>query len=411
MKELISQWKKTFIILSLIFCMLLTSCTGARELDTLGIVIAVGIDIENGKILVTNEVINPASGKESKTDSSQDNTLFVQGIGNTVEEAIINTSLTFDRRLYYPHNYLVILGEEFAKAGIGEHIDILSRGKEQREHAYMLVAKGTRACDVMGINSGISKSSGRYIYQIIEEDIYNGQTRTITINEFLKYHFKEREEYILGVVRPIEKPQINKNKTEDKIQVICVEGGAVFKEDTLVGYYMGDEMLGFNFLIDDLKMANISFESPKYLQKNHNLISEKGSLSSVEIFRSKTKKSLKVIDGRLHLFIDVEFRGLLAEETQGIDISKPGMIREMEKACGEKVKSHIANVMNKAQKEFGIDTFGIGELVHRKYPKLWKEIKDNWSQVFVDLDYTINVKVHINDTGFTNTPPNIRKDK
>jgi spore germination protein KC len=193
--------------------------------------------------------------------------------------------------------------------------------------------------------------------------------------------------------------------------VICVKDAAAFKGDKLIGYYTGEEMIGFNFIVGELKNAIIEFESPDYLVDKDRINSRAGKLSSVQVFRSKTSQNLKLIDGKLHLFIDVKFRGILRETTQGLDISQPGVLKEMENSCAKVAKSYMEQALEKGMKEFESDTFGIGQLVHRQYPDLWKEIEDNWEGIFVNLDYTVNVTARINDTGFTNTPPNIRKGK
>lgn len=404
--------KKLNIVLILFLqTLFLTSCVGGRELNTLGIVIATGIDIEDGKIIVTNEVVNPASGAASKNSSTQEKTLFVQGEGDTISEAILNTTLTFDRQLYYPHNHTFIFGEEIVSSGIGDYIDIFSRSNEQREAAYMLIAKGEKAYNVMGINSGMSQSPGRYINELIKHDMFNEEGRGLTIYEFFRYYYRQKEDYVIGVLTVKEKPEIDKSKPEATFEVLCVQGGAAFKADKLIGYYTGEEMMGFNFIVNELTNALIPFETPDYLVDKSRVIADRGKLSSVQIFRSKTKKEVKLIDGKLHLFVDILFRGSLKENIQGLDISNTEVINAMEKACAEKAKTYIENTLIKAQKEFNADTFGIGELVHRKYPKLWKEIKGDWDEKFRDLDFTVNVTTHINDTGFTNTPPNIMKGK
>lgn len=414
MKELNKVLRKTSLMISIfILTIYLSSCAGGRELDTLGIVISTGFDLEDGKIIITNEVVNPAAapGGSSSNSTVQEGTVFVQGIGNTISEAITNTTLTFDRILYFPHSHLVIFGEEFARRGIGDYVDILGRNNEQREKAFMLVAQGAKAYDVMGVNSGIAQSPGHYIHEIIREDIFNEETRSLTITEFFKYYYREHEGVIMGALEVVTKPQVNKQVSQASFQVLSVEGGAVFKGDKLVGYFTGDEMIGFNFLVNEIKKVNIEFESPEFLVDKDRVIGRTGKFSVVQIFRNTTKKDIKLIDGKLHLFIDVKFRGGLNENTQGIDISQPGILNEMEEACAKKAKEFIEIALNKAQKELKIDTFSIGELLHRKHPDIWKEIKYDWEEVFEDLEYTINVKAHINDTGFTNTPPNIRKGK
>lgn len=409
MRSLIRIFKNISIaFVSFILLILLTSCAGAIELDTLGIVVSTGIDLEDGKIVVTNEVINPSMNSQEGPVKEQ-GTTFVQGTGVTVIDALANTLITFDRQVYYAHNQLVIFGEEFAKQGIGQYIDLLSRGTEQREVAYLLVAKGKKAYDVMGINSGIANSPGKYMYDILKGELYNGQTRTLTINEFLKYYYRQSEGYIFGVVDVVQKPQINKMTSTNTLDVLCVDGGAIFEDDKLVGYYTGQEMIGFNILVNNLKSTNIVFEAPENPKDKKKKIATEGKYSVVKVFKSKTKLDIKLEGEELHLYVDVKIRGPLIETMQLLNLSDSKVLKTTEEACAKKVEENINITLNKAQKEFGIDSFSIGELVHRTYPKLWKEIENDWGEIFTNLDYTINVQVAIVDTGFTNTPPNARK--
>lgn len=402
---------KIFIVLQLfIILIFLTSCTGARELDTLGIVIATGVDLEDGQIVITNEVINPTAIAGGKNGDMTESTEFVQGKGITVVDAIAQTLLTFDRQIFYPHNHLVIFGEGIAKDGIGKYIDVLSRNTEQREMSYLLVSQGDKAYNVMGVNSGISNSPGKYMYKILKGQNFNGKTRTIAVNEFLRYYYRPQEGYILGVVRVIEQPEINKMLPNKTIDVLCIEGGAVFEYDSLIGYYTGDEMIGFNFLVDNLKYADIVFEIPQYAEDSKAQIAQKGKYSVVKVFKSKTKLDIKFEQEKLHLYIDVKFRGTLMETNELLNLSDSKTLKLLEESCAKKVEEIITGTLEKAQNEYALDSFSIGELVHRKYPKLWKDIEKDWKKIFTEIDYTVNVKVSVVDTGFTNTPPNLRKD-
>ncbi len=409
MKKIVNR---IYIFIEIIIILFLfTSCTGARELDTMGIVVSTGIDLEDGKIVITNEVINPAVGPGGKSEDLTENTKFVQGRGLTVVDAIAQSLLSFDRELFYPHNHLVIFGEDVAKDGIGKYIDVLSRNNEQREMAYLLVSQGDKAYDVMGINSGISTSPGKYMYDILKGENFNGKTRTIATNEFLRYYYRAQEGYIFGVVRVIEQPEINKMASNETIDVLCIEGGALFENDKLIGYYSGEDMIGFNLLVNNLKSTDVVFETPQYAEDSKDQMAEDGKYSVVKVFRSKTKLDIKLEQEKLHLYIDVKLRGTLVETTELLNLSESKILKLVEDACGKKVEEIIKKTFEKAQDEYEIDSFSIGELAHRKYPRLWKEIKGDWKHIFSEIDYTVNVNVSIVDTGFTNTPSNLRKGK
>src|SRR5690606_14639492 len=115
--------------------------------------------------------------------------------------------------------------------GIGDYIDILSRNNEQREQAYMIVAKGRNAYEVMGVNSGMAQSPGRYIHEIISHEVFNEETRTLTISEFFRYYFIPHEDYIMGVLDILQKPQINESIRETQFKVLSIGGGSAFKND------------------------------------------------------------------------------------------------------------------------------------------------------------------------------------
>lgn len=81
----------------------------------------------------------------------------------------------------------------------------------------------------------------------------------------------------------------------------------------------------------------------------------------------------------------------------------------IEDACSNKVKEYISRTMDKAQKEFRVDTFGIDALFHSKYPEIWKEVSNEWETIFTDISYKVNVKTDIQRTGLIDVPTNIEK--
>lgn len=69
------------LILSIFWIPIFSGCWGANELDTLGIVTATGLDIENDEIVATFEVIklNPSS-KSSSPSGPENANIFRLGV-------------------------------------------------------------------------------------------------------------------------------------------------------------------------------------------------------------------------------------------------------------------------------------------------------------------------------------------
>jgi len=103
-----------------------------------------GFDIVDGKILITAEVVDPSYSSNAINTEQGSSVKYVQGVGNTLFEALADITLKFDRSIYSAHNKVLIFGEEIAKNGLIMYIDQLFRDTEQRESAYMLIAKGAR---------------------------------------------------------------------------------------------------------------------------------------------------------------------------------------------------------------------------------------------------------------------------
>lgn len=401
--------KKIISIITLIFItIVLCSCAGPRELDQLGIIASTGVDFENGKILITNEVIQP-----TKSDSPLDPTfIYIQSTGDTIFEAFRNATLELDRKLYISHNRILIFGEEFVKRGIGDYLNFFINDNEPRETAYMLVAKGAKAYEVMAINAGLANTPSDYMLGLIENFKHTSKTRTINLIEYFKCFFSNKS-VVLGVVQKVHKMEIYKedHQTGSEHFVLNVAGGAVFNGDKLVGYYSGEEMIGFNFMVNQIEGGLIVFETPDDLIKDEKQIATRGIYTVVEIISSRTKKEIEMVDNKMHLSIDVTVKGTLGEDTKGLVIMELAVKDAVQRACSDKVKEYIGLVMEKGQKEFNIDNFDIKDTAIRKFPNQKNEITENWDSIFPELSYTVNVETQLIRTGLINTPANIEKGR
>ena len=400
------RFKKIILIASIIISIILTSCTGSRELDNLGIVLTTGIDKVDGQIILTHEVVVPKSNVSDR-GNDQPNIEYVQSSGDTVFDATRNASLFFDRKLFLAHNRNIILGEELAKEGIGQIINFYVADNEPRETVILLVAKGSNAYDVMGINGGLANSPSRYLSDLIGNYRVNLKTRDFTFHEFLRY-FLQGENVVISIVEEIEALEVNKDVEKPSKTALDVAGGAVFRKDKLIGYFNGEEMKGFNFLVDEFENGLIVFETPDELVKVSIFTATRGEYTVLEVKSSKVKKNLEIKDEKLHLTIDVKVVGTLLENTKGLNISNKDMLEAIKSAASNQVKEYITMTMEKAQKEFKVDSFSIGNLVHIKYPHLWREISDEWESIFPDLDYDVNVSTDLIRHGLINTPVNIK---
>lgn len=404
-----------YLIMVSIFMSSCIGSVGGREINRMAIVTSVGIDYEDEKVIMTFEVVNPAAGDTSSeagpNSSGTQAFVYPQGIGKTVKEAITNANLHFDKKIFLSHSNLMIIGEEFAKRGITDLMDFFLRDNEPREDMYMVVAKGARAYDIIGVRAGLGRASGNYLYDILNNFPFNARSINISIAEKFRYFYDVANEPVVGVVQIRKIRQFDREKKgEEPIkEVLDVSGGAVLKRDYLIGYFNEDEMIGFNFIVNEIKGGILVFRTPVEPNDNNVIIGKDGRFTSVDILRAKSKNNISVDNGKIHLTIDVKIRGALNEINQAFNVADPEVISRIEKACSEKVKELISTTLEKSQKEFKNDNFSIGIAVHQQHPKLWKEIAKDWENIFPEISYDVNVETTLVKTGLMNAPANVRK--
>lgn len=406
--------KKKVLIISylLVVSIILSSCTDISEIKDLAIVSAIGIDLDDDNVILTCEIYNPLYSKEADGASSASYSVaFVQGKGKDLFDAIRDTYLHFDRKLFFSHAKVLIIGEELAKAGIIQHLDYFIRSQQPRENIKILVAKEGKAHEVMGIMGELSLSGGEYISDILDNFNRTGKIINISLAEYYKYYYNINNEPVIGVVQTEERKGVlgERKKSGPTRTILSLGGGAITKRDSLIGYFTPDEMLGFNFIVDDIQGGVIIFTKLGKLNNNIPVIGNEGKFTSIEILKSKTQNDIKIKDGNVHLDINVKLKGSLIEENRAVDLDDEEILKILEDSCSKEVEKIIFKTLDKSQKEFKQDNFSIGEAVHRKYPELWKEIAEDWDNIFSEMTYSISVETEIAKIGFINLPSNLRK--
>ena len=286
--------KKCFIIIYLLFItVVLSSCTRGREINKLAIVTAIGIDREGDHVILTCEVSNALYNPDiDGVSSASKSVVFIHGKGKTLSEAMRNISLDFDRELFFSHANVLILGEDIAREGIIKNLDYLLRAEEPREDVKIVVAKGSKASEIMRVRGELNLSVGKYISNLLDNFDYNGKTIKISLAEYYRYYYEVDNEPVIGIIEKEETKETEVKTGEEgpTKKVLNVGGGAVTKRDSLIGYFTPDEMFGFNFIINDIKGGTITFITPEELNNNIPIIGKEGKSTSLEILKSGTKE-------------------------------------------------------------------------------------------------------------------------
>lgn len=390
--------KKCVIVSFILLSMLNTGCWNRKELKELGVVGSVAIDTENDKVKLTYEIVLPkkleSSGAEEKA------VMFFESEGESVLDAIRNSTLKFNRMLYWPHTNIIYLSEDCAKKGLSSYIDLFNRDHDLRKYIHMLIVKDMPASDIMNNEWQEGVIPSLYVETISENYVANGKTSAIKILDFLKAYYSQGIEPVIGAITITENSEsdsgANSNsggenqedseeKETDKLPLL--EGLFVFKEDKLVGYLDGTQSKAYNIITNKIKNGVTVADSP-----------DNKGITSLEIIKSSSSISVEQNEGKYTGNVSVNIHGIIGEETGKEDITNPETIKKIEKLTSETIKLQLEDCIKQVQK-YKSDVFGFGKAFHIKKPEEWRKIKDNWNDIFANMDINVEVETVIEKVG------------
>ena len=154
--------KRGILISLLCCCIFLTGCWSYRELTDIGFVLAFGIDEgKEDKYLGTFQIVNPknaAGGEQGGGMQGPPSTIY-QGEGDNLLELNRATTQQTSRRTYFAHTSLVVVGEDVARKGVKDFLDLLTRSQEFRPTADIVIAKDGTAEDLLSTLTPIDQFS------------------------------------------------------------------------------------------------------------------------------------------------------------------------------------------------------------------------------------------------------------
>lgn len=182
-------------------------------------------------------------------------------------------------------------------------------------------------------------------------------------------------------------PIESKQETENKGLIFL--GTAVFKDDRLIGYLDDVETMGLNWMTN--KMKNCIIVIPGIKDNNKKI--------SIQIKTAKTEIEVELIDNNYLFNIKVNASGIINETEEYIDFSNDENFIKLQNEVNKIIKEQIEKVINKQQKQLQSDIFGFGLILNQKYPDEWDKLKDNWDNVFINVEYSIEVDFKVLNSG------------
>lgn len=383
--------KKFFLLF--IFFLLLSGCYDYKELNDYSIVTGIAIDKSNNMYEVS-VLISNSSKSSTETDSKESNVVVYSGKGTSLYSAFKDIGLISPKEIYIGSFSVLIISEDAAKEGINNVVDLFLRYPNSKKSFYIVIAKD-KANDVLKIMTPLANFPSKNISSNLSSSTdLQGIIGKVSFNELISILVQDGINPVINTIKIIgneEKgsKQSNLETTEPKTYV-KLSNLAIFKNYKLVDIANKEESIGINFINGDVKET--------YLKVKYN-----NDYLVIDITKVKSNINTHLENNNPKVTISIKGNAKIIECNADINLENHKNIEKIQKLTNKKVKNIIQKGI-KISKKNSSDIFGFGLNLYKKHPNYFKRNKDNWDNIFKNLDIDINTNIILkNETSSKNS--------
>lgn len=421
--------KKRVLVVFLILMLLITNgCWDRRELESLGIVQALGLDLgpdQKGVTVTTMIAIPSKLGAQpgGGGGGEEPGVIKISIDAPSIYEAFNKINTMINREISLLQNQVLLIGEAMAREGMGKWVDNLVRYREMRRTMTIFICKG-KAAEILEVQPKLETKPAEYFTDLVAISRRTGMYPLVTLNDFFKrYETLAQENYLplldqqikdKGRIAPAkeqggegEKKETSPSSPgqpapegeEPKPELIRFVGTAIFKKDRMVGNFDNYETQILLLLNNEFKEALLTITDP--LKKDSYIIFRLLSTVPVQI---KYRRQNNVDRFWVKLQLEADLISIQSE----IDYTRPKLEVFLGQVIAEELKDRVIKVIKKAQQEYNSDIFGFGQKVRSTFITSPEYEKYYWPDRFKDAAFNVEVKVDLRRVGVHFQPPDGR---
>lgn len=377
----------------LILCcplLLITGCWDQKEIQNLAVIKVLAIDkVEDEKEpwVVSALVMDPSAGggKSGGGEKSVAPEIPWTGSGETLQNAVNSFIKRTPRFSFYGHMSVLIIGENAAKEGVKNLIEVSARFNQTRPRLRVMVTQGM-AKDIVETEPEASRTISEELKATVEQSVERlGLSGDVDLVDFAEGLLNPQRDPVASNVHIIYPQEKRGEKRAGPFNSILIEGLGVFSGDKLVGWLNKEETLGLLLLTQPISRGeipvNFDFE---------------GKTLSYFLSKSKLKVETRVVDGKLEADIHVKTSGAMIEN-DGVVLNQENL-EVLQQKINERLLELTGNTVQKVQ-SYESDCLGLTENLYRFHQGQFKQIGSDWHNIFTQATVNITVESLIQNTG------------
>ena len=282
---------------------------------------------------------------------------------------------------------VIIISDKIARKGLTPVMDLLSRDSELREDMWILIAKDCEAGDILKTHTGINKIASLNINDILKSQRSLSKYKQVPLWQFLNDMTNKDTAAVLPTI------SIDNGDGGGK-SMIKIDGSAVFHNDKYIYWLNGEQT-------EDMLWIRGELQEGLYVVKKFSPYNEAITL---ELYENRSKITPSIKNGKIHMAVDVYNNVGVAEVMGDKDILNEKGVRDLTVQATKDIKKELSQSMEKNLNKYSCDIYDFSGALERKYPEVWKKLKDDWPKYYKDIDVKINVKIKIRGSALREKP-------
>ena len=371
--------KKIILLLTItILALFITGCWDMQEINQVLLPYSIAIDLNEGEgeryiITITYPNIN-AIGK----NASQEERIHVVA---TIASSLFEGAQQLSTRLPYPFDFrmlkVLVLGKSISEdpGTVREIIDGMNRDFSISKKVRIIQAEGDAKDILLFIpNAKRQEVVEGTLFSMLSERTNTARYTPITLTDFVR-------DIDLGGVAVTPRVAVG-------VEDIKFFGGSIFKNYKFIGH------------LDEVENRALTILKGRW-KRDLVVAPFKDITISFITTGSQLKRQFIKDKDNLRVKLNIRVEGALEEyiHTENPTLNDTRLIDEMQKAIEKQLMKEITETLELLQKEYKADAIGIGEYISKFHPRVWKEISEDWDEIFSDMDIEVSLEIKIRRRG------------
>jgi len=364
--------KHFFTILLAICLMFSTGCSknggldaNYRAIENLKLIHTIGFDVHKDGLQLS------VSGGESKNQGI----IRLSASGKNISDALAAVQeFSGKEELYYAHTRYILVGEDYAKKGLGDIMQYLESSNQLRSDLPLFILRKSDAKSVITKAGGKENSTFEILEAVVRECTQQGTSYPFTCGDIASLSAEVGS--ALACALEVKSTKEINPEAEDEELTPVVSGYGIIKQGNLVGYISKEASKGVNLILNELGTGNITV----MLDKNP---------YSLQIRKVKTTLLPTYGDSGTitSLTVDLDVQAVLEEREQKVQADLDALSKSFSKTVQQWV-DEVLQAMRTTQADF----LCFGPRIAMSFPKEWENNPVNWETQLKTLPLTANVR-------------------